>query len=268
MTVNYPFTYVHGRDIEEMFREKRIYLGHYNKIEGIFREGLNLRIDNPIFAEPYATMPGGNFFSCGSFSYSTSRLRQDAKIGRYCSIALQCEIIGLEHPTDWISSHPFVIREYYNRDIRADFGSAADPEDFVTDRGSITIGNDVWIAHGVRMRRGITIGDGAIVGAGAVVMKDVEPYAIVGGVSAKKIRDRFADHLIERLQRVRWWQYGIQDFGGLPVKDPSRFLDGLEQKIADGLMPYAPPVYNIAEEIATVISQRKDPRRPETGIKT
>jgi acetyltransferase-like isoleucine patch superfamily enzyme len=36
----------------------------------------------------------------------------------------------------------------------------------------------------------VTIREGAIVAAGAVVKKDVEPYSIVAGVPAKKIRMR------------------------------------------------------------------------------
>jgi len=51
----------------------------------------------------------------------------------------------------------------------------------------ITIGDNVWIGAGVTIVDGCTIGTGSIVGAGAVVTKNVEPYAIVAGVPAKKI---------------------------------------------------------------------------------
>lgn len=37
---------------------------------------------------------------------------------------------------------------------------------------------------------GVTIGEGAVVGARAVVFKDVEPWTVVGGNPAKKIKDR------------------------------------------------------------------------------
>jgi len=54
----------------------------------------------------------------------------------------------------------------------------------------IIIGNDVWIGANCSILKGVKIGDGAVVGAGSVVTKDVEPYTVVGGVPAKKIKDR------------------------------------------------------------------------------
>lgn len=53
----------------------------------------------------------------------------------------------------------------------------------------VKIGKRVWIGAHATILPGITIGDGAIVGAGAVVTKDVEPYTIVAGVPARKIRE-------------------------------------------------------------------------------
>ncbi len=54
----------------------------------------------------------------------------------------------------------------------------------------IDIEDDVWIGGHAVILAGTRIGYGAIVAAGAVVTKDVEPYAIVAGVPAKKIGDR------------------------------------------------------------------------------
>ena len=56
-------------------------------------------------------------------------------------------------------------------------------------RGGVRIGNDCWIGAGAIILNGITIGEGAVVGAGAVVTKDVEPYSIVVGNPAHKIKD-------------------------------------------------------------------------------
>lgn len=56
--------------------------------------------------------------------------------------------------------------------------------------GGVVIKENVWIASRATILPGVTIGEGAVVAAGAVVTKDVEPYAIVGGVPAKKIGER------------------------------------------------------------------------------
>lgn len=38
---------------------------------------------------------------------------------------------------------------------------------------------------------GVTIGDGAIIATNSTVIKDVEPYSIVGGNPAKEIKSGF-----------------------------------------------------------------------------
>lgn len=58
------------------------------------------------------------------------------------------------------------------------------------DSKDIIIGNDVWVGARVVILAGTTIGDGAVIAAGAVVTKDVESYTVVGGVPARKIKDR------------------------------------------------------------------------------
>lgn len=52
---------------------------------------------------------------------------------------------------------------------------------------------------------GVKIGDGAIVAAYSVVVKDVLPYAVVGGNPAKEIKKPFDDELIALLERLKWW---------------------------------------------------------------
>jgi acetyltransferase-like isoleucine patch superfamily enzyme len=49
----------------------------------------------------------------------------------------------------------------------------------------ITIGNDVWVAHGVIIEPGITIGEGSVVGAGSVVTEDVPPHSLAAGNPAR-----------------------------------------------------------------------------------
>ncbi|SPJ74565.1 related to maltose O-acetyltransferase [Fusarium torulosum] len=54
--------------------------------------------------------------------------------------------------------------------------------------GTITVGEDCWLAGNVTILPGITIGEGSTVGAGSVVTKDVPPYHVVAGNPAKILR--------------------------------------------------------------------------------
>ena len=54
----------------------------------------------------------------------------------------------------------------------------------------ITIGSQAWVCAGVFVGMGVNIGDGAVVAARGVVVKDVEPWTVVGGNPAKFIKKR------------------------------------------------------------------------------
>ena len=77
-------------------------------------------------------------------------------------------------------------------------------------KGNITIGNDVWIGYEAVILSGVTIGDGAIIGTRAVVTKDVPPYAIVGGSPARVLKKRFSDDIIEKLLKIKWWNWPVE----------------------------------------------------------
>lgn len=66
------------------------------------------------------------------------------------------------------------------------------------------------IGAGAIVLPGITIGNGAVVGAGAVVTKDVPDFAIVVGVPAKVIKYRFSQEEINKLVKIRWWDWDIE----------------------------------------------------------
>ncbi len=54
----------------------------------------------------------------------------------------------------------------------------------------VVIENDVWIGANCIIVAGVHIGEGAVIAAGSVVTKNVPPFTIVGGVPAKKIKER------------------------------------------------------------------------------
>lgn len=61
---------------------------------------------------------------------------------------------------------------------------------FMDSKGGIAVEDDVWIGANATILDGAHIGTGAVIAAGAVVGGIVEPYAIYGGVPARKIGER------------------------------------------------------------------------------
>ena len=122
-------------------------------------------------------------------------------IGKYCSIAENVTfLLGGNHRVDWISTYPF-------SEFQVTWPTASGLVGHPATRGDINVGNDVWIGHGATILSGIRIGDGAVIGAGSVVSKDVAPYSIVAGNPAREIRSRFSAKEIERLLKIKWWDW-------------------------------------------------------------
>jgi len=68
---------------------------------------------------------------------------------------------------------------------------------------------DVWIGSNVTIMSGITIGDGdgVVIANNSHVVKNVEPYSLVGGNPAKLIKYRFTKEQIEKLLEIKWWYW-------------------------------------------------------------
>lgn len=70
--------------------------------------------------------------------------------------------------------------------------------------GKVVIEDNAWIAMRATILPDVTVGEGAYVAAAALVNRDVEPYTLVGGVPARKIRDRSRD-IQYRLEHFPRW---------------------------------------------------------------
>jgi hypothetical protein len=143
----------------------------------------------------------------GDFSYCAGYNQISyAAIGKFCSIASFARINPGNHPAYMrVAQHHFTYRS-------SQYGFGPDDGDFFSWRreSRVTIGNDVWIGHNVCVMPGVSVGNGAAIGAGSIVTKDVEPYSVVAGVPAKKIRMRFDADLIERIERSEWWNWDYE----------------------------------------------------------
>ncbi|WP_272798410.1 CatB-related O-acetyltransferase [Sphingobium sp. AntQ-1] len=235
----------------------KIFLAHPYKVEGVYEYGQRFSVENGVVVERYATMPGKQFISMGAYSYSRSNgLPQATKIGRFCSLAEGLRVMGLNHPTDWITSNVCAFRPYAREFAMAEFGKRVVLPPFPAQPRPVEIGNDVWIGQGVLLRDGIRIGSGAIVAAGSVVTKSVPDFAIVGGAPAKIIRMRFNAELCERIKASRWWEYNFADFGDLPMNSVSDFLDGLEDRIAqNSIVKFEPGWIDIASDLSNYLRE-------------
>ena len=125
-------------------------------------------------------------------------------IGKFCMIASDMTFImnGANHLTDAISTYPFAI-------FGNGWENAMEGKTYPT-KGDTIIGNDVWIGYKAMIMAGVTIGDGAIIASRSVVTKDVPPYSIVGGNPAKEIKKRFSEEQIEKLLKLKWWDWDIE----------------------------------------------------------
>ncbi len=159
------------------------------KLSGLIASGYPITIGKASYGAPKL------HWSNGDFAHTLD-------IGAFCSIADDVSIfVGKHgrHTIDYVSTYPLGL--VYGR--TADRVASAT----ITSDLSVVIGNDVWIGRGAMVMSGITINDGAVIAARAVVTSDVPAYAIVGGVPAKMIKYRFPAETIERLLRLKWWDW-------------------------------------------------------------
>ena len=166
----------------------------------------HLDLEEPIAIESHALVSRSTL---GAYSFVGKGTEVwNASIGRYCSIGPGCRIGPGDHPMDRITTSSISYSDY--------FAFYADNTAIVTEyetREPVTIGHDVWIGASSIVTNGVTIGDGAIIAANAVVTKDIPPFAVVGGVPAKVIRNRFDDRTTERMKQLSWWRYDLPLWG-------------------------------------------------------
>ena len=141
-----------------------------------------------IFPEDRVSAGKGSYGELNVISFGESA---ELKIGNFVSIAQNVTfILDAEHHLDHISTYPFRVKMLKECKYEA------------FSKGNIVVDDDVWRGYGAIIMSGVHIGQGAVIAAGAVVTKDVEPYAIVGGMPAKRIRYRFDEDIRDKLVQI------------------------------------------------------------------
>ena len=143
-------------------------------------------------------------------------------VGGFCSIAgNQTVFLGGNHRTDWATTFPF--GHIHNEVFPA---GQINGDGHPSTKGHIVIENDVWIGNSCTIMSGIRIGSGSVIAANSVVVKNVDPYTIVGGNPAKKLKDRFSPDLVQRLMAIEWWNQ--------PDDTINRIIPSLQRPINHG----------------------------------
>lgn len=158
-------------------------------------------------ASPYL-IETKKYVKVGKMSYHNGNFiiqgTQDVKIGSYCAFGEGIRIITENHDYNYPVLQYTFYKYYFGKDHP---GSNKFPPNKERTKGGVEIGNDVWIGHNTTILSGVKIGDGAIVGVGSIVTKDVEPYSIVGGIPAQKIKMRYNKDVVKFLQKIQWWNW-------------------------------------------------------------
>jgi len=175
----------------------------------------------------------------GAYTYGRENLKilfrdsgQKVKFGKFCSIAKDVTIfLGGGHRHDWVTTYPF-------GHVELDAFGPEQIDGHPSSKGSVIIGNDVWIGQGVTIMPGINIGDGAVIAANSHVVNDIPPYSIVGGNPARLIRLRFDGDTIARLLAIQWWNFPTSEIRSIksricqePTGDTLDALELLKKKI-------------------------------------
>lgn len=147
------------------------------------------RLDRSCFVSPFASIRNHNQVFLGAYSVINRHSVIWAQLHAGCNLQLNpgsC-IYGNVVIGDNVMIAPNVVIAGGNHGIIKNGIPMCDQ--LGTSKG-IKIGNDVWIGANVVILDGVIVGEGAVVAAGAVVSNNVEPYSIVAGVPAKKIKMR------------------------------------------------------------------------------
>jgi len=185
----------------------------------------NVNLELPVYISPGVEIATNCFIGKYTFINKNVIIYKNVEIGKYCSLGRNCEIGLSSHPTNFLSTHLFQVKDN-ELFIRSEGNNKLLKQDWIKHR-KVSIGSDVWIGAKVSIMNGISIGHGTIVGANSLVTKDVEPYSIIAGSPAKFIRKRFSDKIINELLLLKWWELDIKDLGDINFSNINECIDKL-----------------------------------------
>lgn len=190
--------------------------GHYFELESL--------VDSPWIAGSRSAV--SNFIGAYSYVNSGGYLRENVLIGRYVSIGRRVTIAAGGHNMRALSTSPS-IRGTPAGPFTADQDKHVRPARVSTPFTEIE--SDVWIGDGAVIRPGVKLAIGSVIGANAVVVRDTNPYEIVGGVAAKSLGFRFDAEVRDALLSTEWWEYDREAINRYPCANVFEFLEAFNR---------------------------------------
>ena len=147
---------------------KKCYFGKGVNLEGNVAFGKHLAFDDNV--EVRNRTKDSSYIGDYTSINRNTVIRGKFRIGKYCAIAPNCTIIGVNH-------------SFSRTDIPI-------KQQGLNNRGGIIIEDDVWIGANCVVLDGVTIGMGSVIGGGSIVTKNIPPFSIAVGNPCKVIKSR------------------------------------------------------------------------------
>jgi chloramphenicol O-acetyltransferase type B len=194
--MNFFENYRNSITIKDHIKSKHISVGDYTYYAGFYHGKIGDR----------------SFEDCVMYLDEKDEKRKSEEIdkliiGKFCSIATGVKFMmggNQGHNYKWITAFPLDF-------LDDDFDNYEIPPKGYKLKGDTIIGSDVWIGAETMIMPGITIGDGAVIAARSLVTKNIGSYEIWGGNPAKLIKKRFDDDKIEKLLKMKWWDWDLSN---------------------------------------------------------
>lgn len=170
-----------------------IYTGY--KLRGIKECGQGSIVVNPliIIGEAYISIGSNVTIGKGATitAYKTPNIIPTIVIGNNCSIGEGAHITAINSVTigdNFLAGKRVTISDNSHGTISLLESTANPISRPLVSKGSVIIGNNVWIGDKTTVLSNVSIGDGAIIGANSVVTKDVPSNSVAVGNPAKVIK--------------------------------------------------------------------------------
>jgi acetyltransferase-like isoleucine patch superfamily enzyme len=153
------FTFKMNSQVHQALEEAKIYFslepGTYR-----FREGELILCKKGALVEPYVIFAANAIVETGFASYVASRFEPELKMGRYCSIAPNVQVMNPSHPLDRVTTNSITYGDWTNMHVnpRKELGGSEMKLRAVKQKPQPVIEHDVWIGQDALLTRGITLG--------------------------------------------------------------------------------------------------------------